>query len=228
MLYFIHPYQPVAKIYIQRRLRTSIIDIPTTRYYYDNKAHYLPAIDDDAIYLYTSPLIQLINKMILNNKAESQPVVYLEVPSPQAIIDSVSKSRFNLTFASVAMHIVEGLVMQKGVPPDCIAIVTPYTAQWTVYRYAQSRLIRRFPKSRYGELMVATVDSMEGGERPIVISDLVVTYNPRFVDDRSRMLVNTTCTKDGQVVIRSTTNLFNKYGRGSKLQALFNLAKVDT
>ena len=74
--------------------------------------------------------------MIPNNKTESQSIVYLEVPSPYAIINSVSKSRFNLTFALVAIHIVEGLVIQKGVPPSCIAIVTPYTAQWIVYRYA--------------------------------------------------------------------------------------------
>src|SRR4051812_34718627 len=69
---------------------------------------------------------------------------------------------------------------------------------------------------------------MEGGKRPIVISDLVVTYNLGFVDDRSRILVNTTCAKDGQVFIRCTTNLFNKYSRVSELQALFNIAKADT
>ena len=217
ILYFARPHWPVAEIYVQRRSRTGIMDIPTIRYYHDNKVHYLPAADDDAIHQYTSHLIQLIDEMIPNNEAESQSVVYLEVPSPRAIIDSVSKSRFNLTFASVAMHIVEGLVMQKGVPPSCIAIVTPYTAQWTVYRYAQSRLIRRFPKLGYRELIVATVDSIEEGKRPIVISDLVVTYNLGFVDNCGRMLVNTTRAKDSQVVIRYTANLFNKYSRVSEL-----------
>jgi hypothetical protein len=227
MSYFTRPHWPVAEIFIQRRARTGIMDIPTLRYYHDNKVQYLPAADDDAVHPYTTPLIQLINEMIPDNLAESMPVIYLEVPSPRAVIDSVTKSKFNLTFASVTMHIVEGLVERKKIPPRCIAIVTPYTAQWTVYRYAQSRLTRRFPTSGYGELMVATIDSMEGGERPIVISDIVVTHESGFVDDRGRMLVNITRAKDGQVVIGCTANLYAKQNRISEPQALFDLAKAD-
>jgi len=121
--------------------------------------------------------------MVLDKIAKSKPVIYLEVPSPRAIIDLVTKSKFNLTFALVTMYIVEGLVEQRKVPLCYIAIVTPYTAQWLVYRYAQSRLIYCFPKSGYSELIVATIDSIEGGEQPIVILDIVVTYEPSFIDD---------------------------------------------
>ena len=71
MSYFARPHWPVAEIYVQRRSRTGIMDIPTIRYYHDNKVHYLPAADDDAIHQYTSHLIQLIDEMIPNNKAES-------------------------------------------------------------------------------------------------------------------------------------------------------------
>ena len=71
MSYFARPHWPVAEIYVQRRSRTGIIDIPTIRYYYNNKVHYLPTADDDAIHQYTSHLIQLIDEMIPNNKAES-------------------------------------------------------------------------------------------------------------------------------------------------------------
>ena len=37
MSYFTRPHWPVAEIFIQRRARTGIMDIPTLRYYYNNK-----------------------------------------------------------------------------------------------------------------------------------------------------------------------------------------------
>ena len=166
--------------------------------------------------------------MIPDCEVESQLVVYLEVPSSWAIIDLVTKSRFNLTFATIAMYIIKGLVEKKGVPLSYIAIVTSYIAQWTMYRYTQSQLTRHFPKSRYKDLLVTTIDSIEGDEQPIVISNLVVTHDLGFVDDQGQMLVNTTWARDSYIVIRYIANLFNKCSQVSKPQALFNLAKADT
>ena len=225
MSYFQDSHWLAMEIKIQRRSRDGIMDIPTKRYYHDDVIQDANAFSD-VVHPYTTPVMNLIDELIPDAEAERSAATYIEIDSTPAIVDAITKSRYNLQFAAFTTNLLERFVV-AGINPSAMGVVTPYMAQVTVYQYARHLLHLAKPTLGYNQLLIGTSDSMEGEERPVVFVDTVVTHETGFVNNPGRMLVNLTRAKDAVLVIGNTPSLYQKK-RDNELIELFNMAKADT
>jgi hypothetical protein len=224
--YFLNPGWPSVSIYIQRRSRAGVMDIPIHRYYHA-KAVNGPLADSDDAFPHTKKVIDLIDLKFYDKDVQRFPSMFFEIPASQAETDPITKSRYNLKQAAFVINMVEYFEM-NGIPPKDQGIVTPYMAQVLVYKYAAHQLHLENPTKGWNRLLVGTADSMEGEERPVMHVDSVVTDEIGFVDDRGRMLVLKTRAKDANIEYGNTKSLYQKGRRESELLWHFNTAKSET
>ena len=85
---------------------------------------------------------------------------------------TLNKSRINLLNALLDVKIVREL-LSGGVTPDDIVVITPYRAQANLVKEVMER-------DGIREVRVGTVHTFQGGEKKIVVLDLVVS-NPRVI-----------------------------------------------
>ena len=226
MSYFLDAGWPCATIYIQRRSRAGVMDIPVHRFYHAKVVNG-PHANSDAVFYYTKKVIKIVDAEFRDRKVQQFPTMFFEVVDFEAQVDPITKSRFNLRIASVVMNMVELLVL-NGIPSRDQGIVTPYMAQVMVYKYAANQLHLAYPTKGYNQLLIGTADSMEGEERPVMHTDTVVTRELGFVDDSGRMLLMITRGKHVSMIYGNTAELYQKTRRESDLIWLFNTAKSET
>lgn len=105
-------------------------------------------------------------------------------------------SRINENEAALVMRHIE-LLVQHGVEPTCIAVLSPYAAQ--------VHLLSQQIRSVYGtSLEVGTVDGMQGREKDVVILSLVRSNDEQqvgFLHDSRRLNVAMTRAKRQLVVV---------------------------
>ena len=105
-------------------------------------------------------------------------------------------SRINENEASLVMRHIEWLV-QHGIPPACIAVLSPYAAQ--------VHLLSQHIRTMYGtSIEVGTVDGMQGREKDVVILSLVRSNDEQqvgFLHDSRRLNVAMTRAKRQLAVI---------------------------
>lgn len=92
-------------------------------------------------------------------------------------------------------------VLQCGVPPSCISIITPFKGQ----KMTIIKQLRKLPDPRAKLAIVSTVDRYQGDENDIVILSLVSTRpGNRFVALRNRFIVSTSRARIGFYIIGSS------------------------
>ncbi|OBT70192.1 hypothetical protein VE03_00106 [Pseudogymnoascus sp. 23342-1-I1] len=201
--YFLATQLSSADTWIQRRAYIGIADIPTERF------HHAKADNGNSgratcsvAHPYTQIGIALINRLIAPQTPEQErsAAVYIHTKGAVSVKDSVTKSWYNLTFASIALSVIEGGILD-GIPGQAFGVITPYSAQIHIYQNALRRLHLRYPTAGYDK----------GNEAHIVIYDTGVTKDLGFTNDRGRCYVNLTRAKDLSVVIGQSPTLPAKH-----------------
>jgi hypothetical protein len=132
----------------------------------------------------TTSLAKTINAGIYNC---SNSVVFLNIANSTAN-KTVGESYENLDHAALVMNLVANL-LDNGIRPEQILILTPYHSQYRVYLGArlEMQVKRGDPKIR--EILVRKVDGFQGGEQDICILDLTVTNRLGFLKEGNRINV---------------------------------------
>jgi hypothetical protein len=115
MGYFLDAGWPSVEIYIQRRSRAGIMDIPSLCWYYA-KAVNGPDAFSDIVHPHTKKVMDLVDKMFYDKDVQRSPAMYFEVDGSRAIVDPLTKSRYNLKHALLVMNVVEQFV-KNNIPP---------------------------------------------------------------------------------------------------------------
>ncbi|KAG0096892.1 hypothetical protein BGZ93_003805 [Podila epicladia] len=113
----------------------------------------------------------------------------------------VDDSKLNRGEANTVVDYVRGL-MDSGVPPEDIAIITPYSAQ--------NALLRQMLKEDYPDIEIGTVDGFQGREKQAVILTLVRSNDEGevgFLSDRRRLNVAMTRAKRHLCVVGNSETL---------------------
>ena len=126
-------------------------------------------------------------------------------------LNSRTKSRYNLPNVIIDMYIIE-LVVEAGVfKPEEITIITPYKEQASSIRQAMYKAsLTDFWRERdIKAIKVHTVDSMQGNESQMVITDFVMAKKRKgkfgFVTNRGRINVSMSRAKCFQVFVGDLT-----------------------
>ncbi|KAJ4496074.1 AAA domain-containing protein [Lentinula edodes] len=118
--------------------------------------------------------------------------------------DSDEGSRCNENEATVVKQWVEGLV-EAGVGPERIAVITPYQAQVT--------LLTSLLRPLYGTLLeIGTVDGMQGREKDAVVISLVRSNDKRevgFLKEKRRLNVAMTRAKRHLCVVGDSSTVMH-------------------
>ena len=114
--------------------------------------------------------------------------MYFDIKCSRALLDPITKSRYNLEHAALIMNVIASFA-EKGVHPKDQGIITPYMAQVLVYQYAAYQMNLNDPLGGWDQLLIGTADSMEGEERAVMHVDTVVMHELGFVDEPGQMLV---------------------------------------
>jgi DNA replication ATP-dependent helicase Dna2 len=164
----------VSSLRMQYRMNREVQDIPS-RLFYEGKL--LPAPEAAARRLNINPGVsddKDINRII----DPDIPVVFVDV-------EGADSGKARPEEAAVACAIFESLV-ESGVPPREIGVITPYRAQQSLIRrhLSQSRCCNSF-------FSVDTVDRFQGGEREVIILSLARSDGvTSFLADRKRLNVS--------------------------------------
>ncbi|KAF9306789.1 hypothetical protein BGZ74_003346 [Mortierella antarctica] len=116
-------------------------------------------------------------------------------------IAGVDDSKLNRGEANTVVDYVKGL-MDSGVAPEDIAIITPYSAQ--------NALLRQMLKEDYPDIEIGTVDGFQGREKQAVILTLVRSNDEGevgFLSDRRRLNVAMTRAKRHLCVVGNSETL---------------------
>ncbi|MCA9547747.1 MAG: hypothetical protein KC613_25260, partial [Myxococcales bacterium] len=128
----------------------------------------------------------------------SAPVVLAPVRGQQTRVRGswINEAEIRATL-TVLNHLGRG-----GVPPDEVAVITPYAAQLDALRLALREL--GIPHGEQGGVATGTVHRFQGGERTVVLFSTVVTRTQslRFIDQRVNLVnVAISRAKDHLVVL---------------------------
>ena len=122
-------------------------------------------------------------------------------------LNSLTKSRKNMPNVIIDMYIVESVVEAGTFKPNEITIITPYKAQASAIRHALSKASNtEFWRNRdVNDIKVHTIDSMQGSESPMVITDFVMAQKRTgkfgFVTNKGRINVSMSRAKFFQVFV---------------------------
>lgn len=131
-------------------------------------------------------------------------------------------SRVNENEAALVLRHVE-LLNGHGVPPESIAVLSPYSAQ--------VHLLSQQIRSVYGmQIEVGTVDGMQGREKDVVIVSLVRSNDGQevgFLHDSRRLNVAMTRAKRQLVIVGDTETIGGENARDDSISRSFLRAWVE-
>ncbi|KAF2013988.1 hypothetical protein BU24DRAFT_483871 [Aaosphaeria arxii CBS 175.79] len=145
------------------------------------------------------------------------PVVCVDIYPSEPEKDEMTGSWYCEASANAVIHDI--LHRLKETPGDCIGYETPYRAQLTLMKRKIEDLVSH--KRRSGEhslanelskVLLSTVDSFMGAERPIVLLDVVIVGH---IMDLPRTIVAATRAKDGFVIFCNVHSLRRHESRGN-------------
>jgi DNA replication ATP-dependent helicase Dna2 len=164
----------ITSLRMQYRMNQEVQDIPS-RLFYDGKL--LPSPEAATRRLNIIP--GTFDDMDINRIIDPAiPVVFVDV-------EGADSGKARPEEATFACNILESLV-ESGVPPSEIGVITPYRAQQSLIRrhLSQSRCCKSFSS-------VDTVDRFQGGEREVIILSLARSDGvTSFLADRKRLNVS--------------------------------------
>ncbi|KAK8211900.1 P-loop containing nucleoside triphosphate hydrolase protein [Phyllosticta capitalensis] len=136
-----------------------------------------------------------------------------------------SGSWVNVTNARVAMQAAVD-IHSYGVEASRIAILTPYTAQCSLYLTARSQLSEK--DSTLATLNIETFDSIQGREFDHTIVDFVRTDRLGFLSDGNRVNVALSRSRFGMIVVMHYDGLSTSKGWASSgLQTAMSVLKKN-
>ena len=127
-------------------------------------------------------------------------VIFIDAQAGMADRLGSSSSRHNPINLVVVMDLVEHL-LRAGFEPRAIGIICPYQAQYALYGKAIGRLQHRYAGLPLGELLRSKFDTFQGGERSIIVADLVVDGTPGFLTQPNRLNVALSRARDGLYIV---------------------------
>jgi hypothetical protein len=126
------------------------------------------------------------------------------VPLMFGSLKGLEKRRRTSTFNEEEVNAVKNVVfmlMNSGVDPSKIGVISPYRAQVLAIR-------RMLPRLRFPNLKIASVDSFQGSERDYIVMSCVRSGNSiGFVANERRLNVSITRARYGLVIIGDSMTL---------------------
>jgi superfamily I DNA and/or RNA helicase len=141
---------------------------------------------------------QLFKRFILDVFHMDSSRLYMNVAGSGCSIDPTTKSRFNVRNAHAVMEYLTQM-LQYGLEGKDIISLTPYQAQYDIYRLGLLSLKKDDPNAK--DIRVRKIDGFQGSEAPYVIFDTVITIEAGFTTDANRLNVAMTRCKDGLIVV---------------------------
>jgi replication-associated recombination protein RarA len=193
---------PMTVLSIQRRMRKNIADF--TRHFYKD----ITEIQDDESCSTKVIKNRLVHRKFWEGKGREipgvQPHVYFWTHEGKQVFASVGLSKENPIEAEMVCKLASYLV-ECGVSPTSIAILTPYKGQMMLLRskLRAAKLYPEFRDSHKPSVRLSTVDRFQGDEEDIVIASLVLDSNSRtpFVNLVNRMIVLLSRARLGMYII---------------------------
>lgn len=176
---------------VQYRMNESIMRF-SSRQFYENKL-----IADESVKGHTLAGLPGVKRTAMTEK----PIVFVDTAGAgyEEIWNELLESRENEGEAKLSIRLLNHL-LEQGVPPWNIAIITPYVAQM--------KMIRRLSPIR--EIEIGSVDSFQGREKEAIVLSLVRS-NDRgevgFLNDTRRMNVAMTRARRLLIVIGDSATL---------------------
>ncbi|KAK8126983.1 uncharacterized protein PG998_002742 [Apiospora kogelbergensis] len=140
---------------------------------------------DEVTKVENRPLAQAIVKHNTEIYDAPHSVVFFNVPGATEQKSKRCLPKFCSEYIVAVTNILEGLVNAGfcDAPHSAIiAVLTPYRLEAKRLRYAMTKMSDRYPQA--ANIVIETVDKIQGLEYDIVIMDPVVTDNPGFLDFR--------------------------------------------
>ena len=154
-------------------------------------------------------------------------IVFINAVNSNAERLGNSSSKHNEINLVIAMDLVEDLIRAKF-HPKTIGILCPYQAQYNLYKKAINHLQRRYPQWQLSELLVQKFDGFQGGERSIIVADLVVDKQPGFLTQPNRLNVALSRARDALYIIGQVDGYErNKNLRTSALMKIVTHCKLN-
>lgn len=107
---------------------------------------------------------------------KTNPTYFFEVDGRPAMVDAITRSRFNLETASMAIIIIENAVINKGIPTSAFGVITTYNANVDVCRYAFYRLNTTHPGMGFDTVPVNSCGDFQGGQHPCIVHQRLQLY----------------------------------------------------
>ncbi|KCV70861.1 hypothetical protein, variant 1 [Fonticula alba] len=114
--------------------------------------------------------------------------------------DHRDTSYYNPSEASRVLQVLNRL-LDRGVSPDEIGIISPYNGQCRHIRSLMMQPANYAKRQLYKRVEVASVDAFQGSERNYTILSSVRTDHPGFLADKRRLNVAITRARFGMVII---------------------------
>ena len=214
-----------------------------TQFYDQNRT--VPGVMLTNHYRCRNPIIQICNEMVYSGvlnvvekatepkKEWRAPLGFLVVPGESTRLNG--GSRCNLAEAALIVKWLKeqkNSILshynsnndQKGLA-DLVAILTPFKGQVYALRKAIAKEFSEDPRDKNAlanQLVIGTVHSLQGSERPIVIFSMVESANPgekHFYDEDSS-LINVAISRAKEVFIIAMDQIAVNYGHNLNRQAL--------
>ncbi|AAZ11329.1 regulator of nonsense transcripts UPF1 [Trypanosoma equiperdum] len=189
-------HRPV-RLDVQYRMNPSLSFFPSHHYYEGTLQNGVTAEQRDASEVFPWPDV-------------TKPIFFYNATGNEEL-GSNGRSYLNRAEAALTEQIVTKLI-QGGVEPGDIGVITPYRSQC---RYLRSYLSRsgRLPMEVYDRVEISSVDAFQGREKEFIILSCVRSNHRQgagFVTDGRRLNVSLTRAKRG-LIIMGNVQLFSRY-----------------
>ncbi|KAK8097429.1 P-loop containing nucleoside triphosphate hydrolase protein [Apiospora sp. TS-2023a] len=171
------------------------------------------------------PLAQAIIEHNKDKYGVAHSVVFFDVESAIEQTDKKLMPKFCNEYIVAVTNILENLInagFGNGTHPATIAVLTPYRLEYKRLRYARTKMTDDYPQA--ADIVIETVDKIQGMEYDIVIIDPVVTHKVGFLDNR-RLNVLFSRARSGLYVLGCTQKWRSIRGYSGNVEALQRLAK---
>ncbi|KAL9097313.1 MAG: hypothetical protein Q9165_000740 [Trypethelium subeluteriae] len=122
---------------------------------------------------------------------------------------NATKSQFNSYNVGITTSLVRRLLEEKSIDirPRNIGILTPYNAQYQLYRRAQAWLQTQYQDLDMSEMVIEKFDNIQGGQVDIVINDFTIVDTAGFLTRASRPLLAASRARQLEINIGNVTQI---------------------